>query len=158
MGKLITLLAVLGIGYGVYWKMTHKSPAYIAYLQWEDATRRGDCKTLYSLAEGSAKAWVDNYCTPAGGMSIMGRTVSGRSAADLVAELNNTPQGAMSTWRHHMENEDTTADGTVSMVITASVAGRGIQAAPPRRHEVLAKEIGGVWKLIEFKEPELAKP
>src|SRR6185295_3674841 len=106
MKKLIVGLVVLGVGF-VFYRMTfYKSPAYKIYLQWTQATSTGDCKTLYALADGDAKKWVDGFCGASGAMTIMGKVIPGQSAAGIVAELSLTPQGVMRQVRHEVESED----------------------------------------------------
>src|SRR6185503_5636747 len=62
MGKLITLVILLGASFGIYRGCFYQSPAYKTYLQWTKATNEGDCKTLNAIADGEAKKWVDSFC------------------------------------------------------------------------------------------------
>jgi hypothetical protein len=158
MGKLIALLVVLGGGFGIYWFGFHKSPAYLTNLQWVKATNEGDCKTLYAIADGEAKKWVDNFCGASGGMTVYGQVIPATSAAAMVADLKNTPQGAMQQIHHDLESEDEAADGTVSLSVVETVLGRHSNFShppPPRRHNVKVKETGGAWKIMEFTEKEI---
>src|SRR5262245_37015990 len=116
---LIFLVIAAAAFYG--WREHSKpSPAYQAYLKFEDATQHGDCSTLNALTEGQARAWVDNYC-------------GGRfSAASMVAELSGTPAGAMRSFSYTRESELEGADGTVSMVILGKVNERPSNFSKPR--------------------------
>jgi hypothetical protein len=159
MGKLIALLLVLGAGFGVYWTQFHKSPAYQAYLQWVDATVKGDCATLTKLADGKASEWVTSFCTPAGGITVFGlSTASGKSAADMVQELRASPQGYPSL-RHKLMDETETADGQVTLVVMEYILSRPSnfsKPAPDHRHEVTLKlnPETSAWKILEFKDQE----
>src|SRR5689334_6769948 len=113
MGKLILLLVLSAAGFAVYWFGFHKSPAYETYLRWTQATMDGDCQTLYSISEGDAKKWVDLFCTPQGGMTVMGQTIPGQTAANVVSDLRNSPQGALRGLKHELKDETEAADGTV---------------------------------------------
>ena len=95
MGKLIALLVLGSIGGWAYGHFYYQSPAFLTYVAFEDAAADGDCDRLYSLVEGPAKAWVDDYCTPGGGMLIYGKSIPGRSAASMVAEMKGTPAAAI---------------------------------------------------------------
>ena len=157
MGKLLTLLVVLGAGFGIYWTQFHKSAEYKTYLKWVDATVQGDCRTLTSMAEGKASDWVTSYCTPAGGMTIFGKTIAGRSAADMVQEMRNSPAGYPSL-RHHLESSTEAADGQMTLVITEQVLGRpsNFNKPPPdHKHTVILKPAGEDWKIVEFNDQEL---
>ncbi|HUO59007.1 MAG TPA: hypothetical protein VMV05_12595 [bacterium] len=159
MRKAVALLTLLGGCWSVYWLGFHKSPAYKAYLQWTQATLDGDCKTLYLIADGPAKEWVDSFCGASGGLTVGGQPlVSSTSAAAMVAELRNTPAGAMKQLHHDLESEEEAPDGTVSLSVVETVLGRPSQfnkPPPPRRHKVKVKEEGGTWKLVEFKEEDI---
>jgi hypothetical protein len=158
MGKWIGLLVVLVLGFWVYWANFHKSPAYEAYLKWTQATMDGDCPTLYALSDGEAKKWVDSFCTGSAGMTILGQVTSSPSAASMVKELRATPQGAMRGLRRELEAETRAADGAVDLTVVESVAQRPSnfsKPAPPRRHWAKVRELGGVWKLVEFREEDV---
>jgi hypothetical protein len=157
MGKLIVFAVLVAGGFAIYWTQFHQSPAYRTYLQWVKATNEGDCGTLNSLAEGKAKDWADGFCGAVGGMTVFGQSIPGRSAAQMVAELKNTPQGAMQVIKHALQSEASTADGQVSLVVIESVAGRPSNfnhPAPDHRHEVTLKQSGDLWKVTEFKDQE----
>jgi hypothetical protein len=148
MGKLIAVLVILGIGFGIYRTTFYKSPAYKAYLQWCNATSTGDCKTLQAMSDGAAKKWVELFC---GG-------VKGFSAASMVADLSSTPAGAMRQFHHDLENEDEADDGTVSLRVVETVLGRNTnfnKLPPPRRHDVKLREMDGVWKVLEFNDEDI---
>ncbi len=154
MGKLIGLLILAGAGYGIYWFGFHKSPAYRTYLQWTKATNEGDCKTLYGISDGDAKKWVDGFCGASGGMTVFGRVIQPVSAAGMVSDLKNTPQGAIQQIHHDLQSEEEAPDGTVSLVVIETVLGRHSNFShppPPSRHEVKLREMDGAWKLVEFK-------
>lgn len=158
MGKLILLLVLAAGGFAVYWFGFHKSPAYETYLKWTQATMEGDCKTLYSISDGDARKWVDFFCTPQGGMTIMGQVQPGMVAANMVSDLRNSPQGAMRGLRHEIQSEEEAADGTVSLRVVETVLERPSnfhKPAPPRQHDVKLKEVDGAWKILEFKDTEL---
>jgi hypothetical protein len=158
MGKWITV-AVLGIGgFCIYWFGFHKSPAYLAYLQWTKATLEGDCKTLYGISDGDARKWVDFFCTAQGGMTIMGQVVPGQVAANIVSDLRNSPQGAMRGLDHELKSETEASDGTVDLEVVETVLERPSnfhKPAPPRQHNVKLKEVDGVWKVVDFKSKDL---
>lgn len=158
MGKLMALVMVLMTGFVVYWLGFHKSPAYETYLQWTTATNEGDCVKLYALAEGDAKKWVDGFCLPAGGVTVYGQAAPGISAAGLVAQLKNTPQGVMQQVKHEIESEDGNPDGTVSLVVIETVLGRHSNFShppPPRKQTLKLREVDGGWKVLEFKDQDL---
>lgn len=158
MGKIIGLLVILGAGFGIYRGCFYKSPAYETYLQWTKATNEGDCKTLYAIADGEAKKWVDSFCTSSPGLTVMGQTMSSPSAANMVSDLKNTPQGAMQQIHHELKDENEASDGIVSLTVVEEVLGRHSNFShppPPRQHDVKLKEEGGVWKVLEFKEKDI---
>lgn len=156
MGKLLTLFVVVLAAYGVYWFNTHKSPAFKAYLSWSEAYHTGNCSVLQGMAEGSAKEWADGFCTPAGGMTVMGQSIPGRSAAQLVQEMNSSPAVAMQGFRHEVVTESESG-GVVNLVVVESVIGRPSnfsKPAPPKRQDLRLKRSGDQWKVLEFKEVE----
>jgi hypothetical protein len=153
MGKLITLVVLLAAGFGVYRGCFYQSPAYKTYLQWTKATNEGDCKTLNAIADGEAKKWVDGFCNGSPGITVMGHQMSVPSAAGMVADMKNTPQGAMQHFQHEIQSETEAADGTVSLSVIETVLARPSnfsKPAPPQKHDVKLKEIDGVWKIEEF--------
>ena len=153
MGKALVLFVLIACGYGVYWFSTHKSPAFKAYLSWSEAYHTGNCPVLQGMAEGSAKEWADNFCTPAGGMTVMGQSIPGRSAAQMVQEMNNSPAVAMQGFRHEVVSEVENG-GMVSLVVIESVLARPSnfsKPAPPKRQELKLKLSGDQWKVSEFK-------
>jgi len=160
MGKLI-MLAVLAIaGFSAYWFGFHKSPAYLAYLKWAQATRNGDCKTLQAMADGDAKKWVDGFCTPQGGMTVMGQAVPGMVAANMVSDLRNTPQGSMMRFGHELESEEEAADGTIQLKAVESVLNHPtahFKPAPPSRQTLKLKQVGDDFKVLEYKDEPITE-
>lgn len=158
MGKLIAAAVLALAGFGIYWTAFHRSAAYNAYLTWTDAVHNGNCSILQGMAEGQAKEWADNFCTPVGGMTIMGQTVPGRSAAQMVQEMASTPAGAMRSFRHEKVSEESRGDAVV-LVVLEDAGGRPSnfsKPAPPVRQTLVLKEVGGAWKVSEYK--EVAEP
>ncbi len=92
-------------------------------------------------------------------MTVYGQTVSGKSAADLAAEMSGSPAYAMMKFKRELESEEEQADGSVKLVILEKVKARPSnfsQPAPPRRFRISAKEVGGAWKLLDYAEEEAA--
>jgi hypothetical protein len=159
MGKGIIFLLLAAAGFGVYWTNFHKSPAYLAYLQWTQATLAGNCNDLNSLAapDSAAKKWVDNFCGATGSMTVMGSVIPAASPAGMVADLHNTPMGSSIRLLHEIQSEEEAADGTVSLTVIETVGNpptAHFKPAPPRRHDVKLKEINGAWKLLDFQEKD----
>ncbi|HVZ80730.1 MAG TPA: hypothetical protein VHE12_08025 [bacterium] len=158
MGKWIGIVAVLFGGFLLYWFEFHKSPAYLAYLQWTKATSEGDCKTLYSISDGDARKWVDFFCTPQGAMTIMGQVTGGMVAADEVRNIRLSPAGSMIGLQHEIKSENTADDGSVDLEVVETVLARPSnfsKPAPPRQHNVKLKEEDGVWKVVQFQSKDL---
>ena len=158
MGKLIALVILLGAGFGIYRGCFYQSPAYKTYLQWTKATNEGDCKTLYAISDGEAKKWVEKFCGGSPGITVMGQTMSVPSAASAVADLKNTPQGAMQHFQHEIQSETQAGDGTVSLSVIETVLARPSsfnKPAPPQKHDVKLKEIDGTWKILEFNSKDM---
>ncbi len=158
MGKIIGLVVALLLGFGIYRGCFYQSPSYLIYLKWAQAARDGDCSTLYALADGDAKKWVDSYCTPSGGMTIMGTVSPGVAAAAMVSELRNTPQGSMMHFHHELESEDEAADGTIQLSAIESVMARAtahFKPAGPHRQILKLKHEGETWKVLDYKDVEV---
>lgn len=158
MGKLIALVVLLVAGFAIYWFNFHQSSAYKAYLNWTDAVHTGNCSVLQGMAEAQAKEWADNFCTPQGGMQVMGQTVPGRSAAQMVQDLASTPQGAMRVFRHEKVSEEAHGDA-VTLVVLEDAGGRPSnfsKPAPPVRQTLVMHAVGELWKVSEYK--EVAEP
>jgi hypothetical protein len=139
MGKLIALLVAAGVIFGVYRAYFYQSPAYLTYLKWTEAYHKGDCDTLNALADGDAKKWVDSFCTPTGGMTVMGAVAPAVSAAAMTRELALTPQGSSIRSIYKLQSEDENADGSVNLVAVESIANRPsnfFKPAPPAQFKV----------------------
>jgi hypothetical protein len=148
---LLAAMAVLSTGCG-------KSPAYKAFVAFQKAARNGNCMELRAVADGAALKWVEDYCSPAGGMTVFGQTISGKSAADYAAEMSGSPAWAMQNFRREIESEEKQADGSRKLVIVEHALERPSnfsKPAPPRRYRVTAKEFGEVWKLTEYADEEV---
>lgn len=161
MGKLITLLVLAGLGFGIYWKVFHKSPAYLAYLKWEAATKEGNCAALNEISMGKAKEWVAEFCAEGSGMTVFGMTIKSKSPAQLVSEMGSSPGPR---FRRMVESETEAEDGTVSLVVYLIFPGNpGGAFKPPDPRKQMIKALpaeDGSWKITEFAEseaPELAK-
>lgn len=148
---LLGAMALLATGCG-------KSPAYKAFVSFQKSARNGNCMELRALADGAALQWVENYCNPAGGMTVFGQSIPGKSAADFAAEMSGSPAYAMQNVKREVERDEKQADGSRKLVIREAVMARPSnfsKPAPPRRYRVTAKEIGGVWKLTEYADEEV---
>jgi hypothetical protein len=152
MGKLTALLFFAGVGGWGYWHFLYQSPAYLTYIQFEEGLSNGDCALLYALVDEQAKEVVDKFCTDSGGMTVMGQTVRGRSAASMVAEMKDTPQGEMLRTKHDRQSEETGADGSVSLVVIETPLRRTVMTmGAEERHEVKLKKLGEAWKIVAYK-------
>ena len=157
MGKYLALIAVLGSAYGVYRLSFYKSPAYQAYLQWAKAADAGDCATLQGMSESAAKKWADGFCSPEDSILVFGNTISGKSRAEILKDMNAT-KISFDPPRHELQSENQADDGTVSLVVNESLSTRPSdfnKTPAPRRHDVMLKEINGAWKLMDFRESDL---
>jgi hypothetical protein len=139
-----------------------ESPAFQAYKSFVNASTRGDCTTLYALAEGDAIAYVDNLCKPRS-MTLMGQTVNLGSVAGIVAGIrpSSTPYNNPMSLERTIESETRSADrSTVDLVVVEKSFQRNGSVREPTwllRHTVTAKLKNGVWKLTRFNEEVLHK-
>jgi len=137
------------------------SPAEKAFGAFRKAVRNGNCVELMAVAEGQAKTWAESYCSPAGGMTVYGQSVPGKSAADFAAEMSGSPAWATMKFHRETESQEKQADGSVKLVILEKPLERPSnfsKPAPPWRYRVTAKESGGVWKLTDYAEEQVAQP
>lgn len=139
-----------------------ESPAYKAYKTFVGASVRGDCTTLYALAEERATAYVDNLCKPRS-MVLMGKTIELGSPAGIVAGTrpSSTPFNNPVSLERTIESEAQSADrNTVDLVVVEKSYQRNGSVLEPTwllRHTVTAKLKYGVWKLTRFDEEVLHK-
>lgn len=141
---------------------TGESPAFQAYKTFVNATVRGDCGTLYGLAEQDAIAFVDEQCKRRS-MTIMGQTVDLGSVASNVAGIrpSSTPFNDPISLERTIESETRSADrNTIDLIVLEkSFERKGSVRALTwlRRHTVTVQLRNGQWKLTRFNEEILRK-
>jgi hypothetical protein len=139
------------------------SPAFEAYKSFVNATVRGDCATLYSLAEKDAVSFVDNQCKPRS-MTLMGQTVELGSIASNVASIrpSSTPFNDPISLERTIETETQLPDKkTVELIVVEKSFERKGGVREPtglRRHTVTVQLRNGIWKLTRFNEEILPMP
>jgi hypothetical protein len=138
------------------------SPAFKTYKVFVNATVRGDCDTLYGLAEKDAIAFVDDQCKRRS-MTIMGQTVDLGSVASNVASIrpSSTPFSDPISLEQTIESETRSSDkNTVDLIVLEKSFQRKGSVREPtgqRRHTVTAQLRNGQWKLTRFNEEILNK-
>ena len=138
------------------------SPAFQTYKAFVNATVRGDCATLYGLAEKDAVAFVDNQCKPRS-MTLMGQTVELRSIASSVAGIrpSSTPFNDSNSLERTIESETRSPDKkTVDLIVLEKSFQRNGSVREPTwlmRHTVTVQLRDGQWKLTRFNEEILHK-
>jgi hypothetical protein len=138
------------------------SPAFHAYKAFVNASIRGDCDTLYGLAEKDAVAFVDNLCKPRS-MTLMGQNVEMGSIASNVAGIrpSSTPFNDPIGLERTIESETQSADKkTVELIVLEKSFQRQGSVREPTwlmRHTVTVQLRNGQWKLTRFKEEVLHK-
>lgn len=141
---------------------TGESPAFQAYKSFVNAVVRGDCDTLYGLAQDDAVAFVDEQCKPRS-MTIMGQTVNLGSIASNVAGIRptSTPFSDPISLERTIESETRSPDkNTVDLIVLEkSFQRKGSLREPTwlRRHTVTVQVSNGTWKLTRFREVILHK-
>ena len=138
------------------------SPAVRAYKEFVRASTRGDCDTLYALAEQDAIAFADYMCKRRS-MTIMGKTVDLGSIASNVASIrpSSTPFVDPIAMEWTIESETRSPDKrTVDLVVLEkSFQRKGSELQPTwlRRHTATVQLRDGKWKLTRFSEEILHK-
>jgi hypothetical protein len=123
--------------------------AFKAFKRW---SRLGNCSELRALVkpESQAAQWVEDYCTPGGGMTVYGRTIAGKSAADLAADMGPSALSHRSSLK--LASKQKQKDGSVSLVLVEKDLTRSnfSRPAPDRTYRLRLEELGGAWKLVEY--------
>lgn len=138
------------------------SPAFRAYKDFVRAGTRGDCDTLYALAEQDAIAFADYLCKRRS-MTFMGKTVDLGSIASNVASIrpSSTPFNDPISMEWTIESETRSSDKrTVDLVVLEkSFQGHGGERKPTwlRRHTATVQLRDGKWRLTRFREEILQK-
>lgn len=133
------------------------SAAFKAYKSFVNAVVRGDCDTLYSLAERDAIAYVDNQCKRRS-ITVLDKTIDLGSIASNVASIrpSSTPFNDPVSMERTIESETRSSDKkTVDLVVLEkSFYRRGNVREPTslRRHTVTLQQRDGQWKLTQFNE------
>ncbi len=141
---------------------TGESPAFQSYKAFVNAVVRGDCDTLYGLAEQDAIAFVDEQCKRRT-MTVMGQTVDLGSVASNVAGIrpSSTPFNDPISLERTIESETRSADrNTVDLIVLEKSFQRKGSVREPtwlRRHTVRVELRNGKWKLTRFNEAILQK-
>jgi len=139
-----------------------ESPAFQAYKAFVNAAIRGDCDTLYGLAEKDAVAFVDSQCKRRS-MTLMGQTVDLGSIASNVAGIrpSSTPFSDPVSLERTIESETRSPDKkTVDLIVLEKSFQRKGSVREPtwlRRHTATAQLRDGQWKLTRFSEEILRK-
>lgn len=139
-----------------------ESAAFKTYKSFVNAIVRGDCDTLYALAEREAVGFVDNQCRRRS-ITIMDKTIDLGSIASNVASIrpNSTPFNDPISMERTIESETRSSDKkTVDLVVLEkSFLRRGNVREPTwlRRHAVTLQSRDGQWKLTRFEETILRK-
>lgn len=139
-----------------------ESAAFKTYKSFVNAIVRGDCDTLYAMAEKGAVAFVDNHCRRRS-ITIMDKTIDLGSIASNVASIrpSSTPFNDPISMERTIESETRSSDKkTVDLVILEkSFQRRGNIHEPTwlRRHTVTLHSRDGQWKLTRFDETILRK-
>lgn len=130
-----------------------------AFRAFERAKGLGNCSELRALVLPGSQAatWVEDYCTPAGGMTVYGQSIPGKSAADLAADMGPSAMSRRS--KMEVESKDRQDDDSVLLAVLEKDLSRSnfSRPAPPRRYKLRLKEEGGAWKLAEYGYEDLAE-
>jgi hypothetical protein len=138
------------------------SPAFQTYKAFVNASVRGECETLYGLAEKDAVAYVDNLCKRRS-IILMGQTVDLGSIASNVAGIRptSTPFNDPISMERTIESEIRSPDKkTVDLIVLEKSFQRKGSVLEPTwlmRHTVTAQLSNGQWKLTRFNEEILHK-
>ncbi|MBL8519292.1 MAG: hypothetical protein JNK75_01350 [Betaproteobacteria bacterium] len=134
-----------------------ESAAYQAYKTFVGAVVRGDCDTLYAMAEQEALAYVDGHCKRRS-IVLMGKTIDLGSPASNLASIrpHSTPFNDPISLERTIESETRSPDSkSIDLVVLEkSYQRRGSVREPSwlRRHTVSARLHNGQWKLTRFRE------